>query len=584
MRKNLSICLVVALALILVSSASGTDFVRHKIERAPLLKGDEPLSPDVSYYPSRPGLITESPGEIIGWTQYDYQVNCSTGDRVVLGIGGALNFSWMNGIEIDETGAGERQVFFNCIDADGFQTYPGEGYQISEENRSGYTTIDNLGGDVAMVGYHRTNHAPDYEVFAAIDAVSCYGVFTNFPVENIIGGFAAIWPYVTVDRNDNIHMVFSHPDELGDAFGYVNSVDSGVTWSRPVTVDTILTISPITASSPVSDKVAIVYTHDVENWIRNNVYYIESDDGLTWDFRNGKINITDYNTNDSLFAWDDLDAVYDYNDNLHIIWNAWWATVDLNIYYPVWLYHYDTGSEAITLMTESDTPDYDLCDSGGWNMPIAKMSLGVHEASNALFAVYSFFPEDDCAASGFSNGELYMQYSADAGDSWSEPENLTNSHTPGCASGECDSDHWSTQAKRVDANLHITYINDKDAGGVVQTEGGVTDNPVMYFAYPNPLTGIDDESTAPRSFALSQNYPNPFNAKTNIEFELLDDSRVELSVYDITGAKVTTLVNGEMEAGLHSINWDAEKVASGVYYYSLRTNGEESARKMTLLK
>jgi hypothetical protein len=296
--------------------------------------------------------------------------------------------------------------------------------------------------------------------------------------------------------------------------------------------------------------------------------------------------VTDYGQGgDSLWAYCDLDAVYDYNDNLHIIWNTWFATESGYYPYQAWLYHYDTDSGIITLMAESDEIDYDNCSSGAWNMPIAKMSLGVYEPLDALFAVYTFFPEDDCSQSGQSNGELYMQYSIDGGGSWTEPENLTNSHTPGCAPGECDSDHWSSLAKRVDDYLHIIYINDKDAGGIVQGEGTVTDNPVMYLAYPNPLaTGIDDESTVPTTFALSQNYPNPFNARTNIEFELLENSRVELSVYDITGARVTTLVKGEMEAGVHSINWDADNVASGVYYYSLRANGEESTRKMTLLK
>jgi flagellar hook assembly protein FlgD len=88
----------------------------------------------------------------------------------------------------------------------------------------------------------------------------------------------------------------------------------------------------------------------------------------------------------------------------------------------------------------------------------------------------------------------------------------------------------------------------------------------------------------PTTFELTQNYPNPFNAQTNIDFDLDKDSRVELSVYDITGAKVTTLVDGELEAGNHSITWDAAEVASGVYYYKMRSNGEELTRKMTLLK
>ena len=96
--------------------------------------------------------------------------------------------------------------------------------------------------------------------------------------------------------------------------------------------------------------------------------------------------------------------------------------------------------------------------------------------------------------------------------------------------------------------------------------------------------GINDRDNVPTTFSLTQNYPNPFNAQTNIEFVLENDSDVELEVYDVTGAKVTTLVNSHMNAGSHTVNWDAASVASGVYYYSLKTNGEESTRKMTLLK
>lgn len=162
---------------------------------------------------------------------------------------------------------------------------------------------------------------------------------------------------------------------------------------------------------------------------------------------------------------------------------------------------------------------------------------------------------------------------------------MTDSQTPGCAAGDCDSDHWSAVANRVDTSLHIIYINDKDAGGIPQDEGSITDNPVMYLAYPNPVpTGIGDGVDVPTTFQLDQNYPNPFNAKTNITFNLETESDVNISIFDITGAKVTTLLNSRMDAGQYSINWDASEVASGVYYYSLKTNGEESTRKMTLLK
>ncbi len=578
--KKILFWTVIALVTAFAVSAIASD-LKGKMQEEVLLKGDEPI-PNAIYYPTRPGLITDSPGEIIGWTQYDYQTNGSTGNRAALGIAGAVNFSWMNGLDINPDASGERQVYFNCVDANGVQTYPGEGTQISEGQRAGYTTIANFSSDAALVAYHRTS--PIYEVFAALDAVSCFGIFTTNTVTNIIGGNTAIWPYVSVDRNDNIHIVYSLPDDLGDTFGYTNSTDDGQSWSRPVAVDTTMTLSVITTSSPVSDKVSIIYTHDVGQQWRDNVYYIESADGLTWDWENGKVNVTEYGQGgDSLWAYTDVDAVYDYNDNLHIIWNAQYVFEDGTYYVGAFLYHFDTESEAFTLMATSEYPDPVECSEGAWQLPIAKMSIGVQEGTNALYSVYTFFPEDDCSAAGFSNGELHMVYSADGGSSWSEPENITNSPSPDCRFGECDSDHWSSLAERVDDELHIVYINDKDAGGLPQGEGGVTDNPVMYLAISSQ-TGIGSEGSVPRSFALSQNYPNPFNAKTNIEFELLENSRVELSVYDITGARVTTLANGEMEAGVHSVNWDAEKVASGVYYYSLKANGEQSTRKMTLLK
>jgi hypothetical protein len=161
---------------------------------------------------------------------------------------------------------------------------------------------------------------------------------------------------------------------------------------------------------------------------------------------------------------------------------------------------------------------------------------------------------------------------------------MTDSQTPGCVPGECDSDHWSSLASRVDDNLHIAYTNDKDAGGIPQTEGTVTDNPVLYLAYPNPVTGIEDDPALPAGYSLSQNYPNPFNARTTIEFELDDESDVKLAVYDVTGAEVAILYNSNLEAGRHSASWDAADAASGVYYYRLSAESGSLARKMILLK
>jgi hypothetical protein len=595
--KKLLFWSVMALVVVFATSAIAGN-LKGPMQAEVLIRGDEPI-PNVTTYPVPGGLITNSPGDTVGFTEYDYQCNGATGNRVVADNVGGAHFAWMKGIDIEPGGAGSREVWFNYTD--GIIWLNSGGQPLSEFTRGGYTQISITSDDRAGVAYHETSH---WAVTYAEDQVSGYGIFNYYDPPEMLA-LQCLWPYVTVDRNDNIHIVSVEAPDAGTTIhtmGYTMSDNRGVGWSRLQAVDTTSTLSQNIVSSPVSDKVAIVYSHPmvmeppVGAQLENDIYYIQSQDGVSWDWVDGKVNVTSYARDDSLRAYTDVAAIYDYNDNLHIIWNAQFVYDLPEGYFTsflTFLYHFDIESGEISEITTSNTEWVEEgCDTGAWNLRIAKMSLGVHEPTNAIFTAYTgFYDTLDCSAggqySGWANGEIYMTYSVDGGASWVETENLTNSPTPDCPPGECDSDHWATLGDRVDNNLHIMYINDKDAGGIPQNnpqEGETTDSPVLYLAYPNPLTGIDDEGAVPRTFALSQNYPNPFNAKTNIEFDLLGNSHVELSVYDITGARVATLVNGEMEAGVHSVNWDAEKVASGVYYYSLRANGEESARKMTLLK
>jgi hypothetical protein len=88
----------------------------------------------------------------------------------------------------------------------------------------------------------------------------------------------------------------------------------------------------------------------------------------------------------------------------------------------------------------------------------------------------------------------------------------------------------------------------------------------------------------PTVSSLVQNYPNPFNANTNISFSLAEAGNVSLKVYDITGRLVTTLVEGQMDAGEHVVSWDASNVSSGVYFYKLATADYSATKSMNLLK
>ena len=91
-------------------------------------------------------------------------------------------------------------------------------------------------------------------------------------------------------------------------------------------------------------------------------------------------------------------------------------------------------------------------------------------------------------------------------------------------------------------------------------------------------------TTLPTEFKLEQNYPNPFNPSTTINYSVPERSQVTLDVFNITGQKVATLVNANQPAGNYSAQFDASKLASGVYIYRITTNNYVKALKMSLMK
>ena len=88
----------------------------------------------------------------------------------------------------------------------------------------------------------------------------------------------------------------------------------------------------------------------------------------------------------------------------------------------------------------------------------------------------------------------------------------------------------------------------------------------------------------PKSFALSQNYPNPFNPATAIAYEVSQQERVRLTVYDLTGREVEVLMNEEREPGRYEVWWNAGNLASGLYFYRLQAGSFMETRKLLLVR
>jgi hypothetical protein len=100
-------------------------------------------------------------------------------------------------------------------------------------------------------------------------------------------------------------------------------------------------------------------------------------------------------------------------------------------------------------------------------------------------------------------------------------------------------------------------------------------------------TSVEYESytpTAPEKISLEQNYPNPFNPTTTFTYSIPTTGHVSLNIYNTLGQHVETLIDKSQPAGDYSVEWNAEPLSSGVYFYTLDVNGKHITKKLVLLK
>ncbi len=100
------------------------------------------------------------------------------------------------------------------------------------------------------------------------------------------------------------------------------------------------------------------------------------------------------------------------------------------------------------------------------------------------------------------------------------------------------------------------------------------------------LVGIEDHSTPelPTGYSLAQNYPNPFNPSTQISYAIPNSELITLKIYDVLGNEVATLVDGAQNPGAYTVSFDASKLSSGIYFYTLKAGNFLETKKMILMK
>jgi len=104
---------------------------------------------------------------------------------------------------------------------------------------------------------------------------------------------------------------------------------------------------------------------------------------------------------------------------------------------------------------------------------------------------------------------------------------------------------------------------------------------VAYIGFDNTVEVVE---LKPLHFKLEQNYPNPFNPSTKIQFTLEKAGMIKLTVYDMLGRELTTLVNEKRDVGSYEVTFNATNYASGIYYYKLQNDNMVQTKKMMLIK
>lgn len=206
-----------------------------------------------------------------------------------------------------------------------------------------------------------------------------------------------------------------------------------------------------------------------------------------------------------------------------------------------------------------------------------------------------WFNSTSFGVSGFSDGTIAN--TTDGGATWTSMM-LPGSGAVTGITGAGTNDFWVTRTTTVYRSRdrgqtwsveyvspsgsfqHINFAatGSSGTGWAITNAGGIA-------RFDGLLTGVAERTKdIPETFLLKQNYPNPFNPSTTIEYELPQESYVELRVFDILGRGVETLVHGKEMPGVHWVPWRAVDFSSGVYFYRLTAGAFVTTKKLLLLR
>jgi hypothetical protein len=318
-------------------------------------------------------------------------------------------------------------------------------------------------------------------------------------------------------------------------------------------------------------------------------YSKSTDNGATWsdfkvaDFRNiprlAKYDrLFDFKKGDAFVSYQG-DINVDKDGHVHLLVQVTDTTIDNN-----------TGTNAIVDIFETNTGWDGTVVYSGLDDNIYLLGPGLGQMGPSTYLAFDTTRNVECVQwvnvgpGGWA--DVFQSHKLVGDTSWSQPVNLTNS--PNINNTQSHMAPYLRLKSKVGSAY--TYEAYSAYGYVLGATGPFADTTLATVLYGGAepftitITGVNDNVNTVNTFALSQNYPNPFNPNTVINYSLPERNNVSLKVYDMLGREVANLVNESQNAGSHSVSFNASKLASGIYIYTLRTGNNSMSKKMMLMK
>jgi len=444
---------------------------------------------------------------------------------------------------------------------------------VPSSGRSGFPSISGFTSGAAVIACNSTSNVTPVRAKLFYDAGAGFSVFNELDPGDSVAG---LWPRAVGIRSDKIAFVTSD---------YSNTT---ISLNHP---GTFSGYEPFSGSEPEAYWISIAPNGrlghafvGVSNGTDNNdVFYRYSDDeGLTW---SQSFKIWDWSiSTDSLGCLRGVSMVFDNNSQPHVAFNI--SKLTATGFFPelpssirVWSPSVNGGIPVI-VADQNNVPFFpNKGNTADAFLPVCRPAIGRGSNSSRLFLAF-------CATTGSYGKDssayygLWFAESNDNGNSWyysvkftpeiplldwryvslSQVNHSTNTKT------------YAQMIAQVDT-VPGTYVNGSpfsyaEAIGIALiSEVGIT----------------NISNTVPAKYSLAQNFPNPFNPETKIRFDIKENSKVTIKVYDMKGALVSMLAdNVNVTPGTKEVSFNANGLSSGVYFYTM-TSGEFSQTKKMIL-